>query len=175
MSNQECKVSSSIININSSKPLFYPNSISVITSIIISISPYLVNKFSGSCNNINDPYAKLCAPDVIKDMNIKLFNIMSRINETGHVSWLATRKCKWILGASVCNNEQPWNNDQCKCKGRCAEFIWNPSIFVCKCDKSYDIGEYLDNENCEDEYLDCEDEILNTTDTISVTDKKINM
>ena len=34
------------------------------------------------------------APDVIKDMNIKLFNIMSRINETGHVSWLATRKCK---------------------------------------------------------------------------------
>ena len=161
MSNQECKVSSSIININSSKPLFYPNSISVIISIIISISPYLVNKFSGSCNNINDPYAKLCTPDVIKDMNIKLFNIMSRINETGlnewNLPWLATRKCKWILGASVCNNEQPWNNNQCKCKGRCDEFIWNPSIFVCKCDKSCDIGEYLDNENCEDEYLDCED------------------
>ena len=32
--------------------------------------------------------------------------------------------------------------------------------------ESYDIGEYLDNENCEDEYLDYEDEILNTTDTI---------
>ena len=25
-----------------------------------------VHKCSGSCNNINDPYAKLCVPDVVK-------------------------------------------------------------------------------------------------------------
>ena len=31
----------------------------------------------GSCNNINNPYVKLCVPDVIKDMNIKVFNLMS--------------------------------------------------------------------------------------------------
>ena len=63
MSNQECKVRAVIMNINRNEPLFYPYSI-------------LVNKCSGSCNNINDPYAKLFAPDVAKDMNIKVFNLL---------------------------------------------------------------------------------------------------
>ena len=27
-------------------------------------------------------------------------------------------------------------------------FIWNSSNYECKCDKSCDIGEYLDYENC---------------------------
>ena len=35
--------------------------------------------------------------------------------------------------------------DKCVCdKG----FIWNPSNRECECDKSSDIGEYLDYENC---------------------------
>ena len=28
------------------------------------------------------------------------------------------------------------------------EFIWNPSNCECECDKSCDIGEYLDYKNC---------------------------
>ena len=63
INNQECKIRPDVININSNKHLFYPYSI-------------LVNKCSGRCNNINDPYAKLCAPDVAKDINIKVFNLM---------------------------------------------------------------------------------------------------
>ena len=27
-------------------------------------------------------------------------------------------------------------------------FIWNPSNCECECDKSCDVGEYLDYENC---------------------------
>ena len=30
------------------------------------------------------PYAKLCVPDVSKNINIKVFNLMSRTNETRH-------------------------------------------------------------------------------------------
>ena len=52
MSNQECKVRPEIVNLNSNKPLFYPFSIKTI-------------KCCGSSNNINDPYAKLCVPDVV--------------------------------------------------------------------------------------------------------------
>ena len=58
MNNQECKVRAEIINVNSNEPLFYPFSIKT-------------SKCSGSCNNINDPYAKFCVPDVVKNMNIK--------------------------------------------------------------------------------------------------------
>ena len=64
VNNQECKVRSEILNINTSGPSFYPCSI-------------LVNKCSNSCNNINDPYAKLCVRDVIKNMNMKVFNLIS--------------------------------------------------------------------------------------------------
>ena len=69
MNNQERKISPEIININSDEPSFYPYSI-------------LVNKCNGSCNNINDPYTKLCVSEFVKNVNIKVFNLMSRINET---------------------------------------------------------------------------------------------
>ena len=39
------------------------------------------SKCSGSCNNINYPYAQICVPDVIKNFNVKVFNLMSRTNE----------------------------------------------------------------------------------------------
>ena len=69
MNNQECKVRPEIINVNSNDPVFHPFSIKT-------------SKCSGSCNNINDPYAKICVPDVVKNLNVKVFNLMSRTNET---------------------------------------------------------------------------------------------
>ena len=42
---------------------------------------------------INDPYAKLCVPDGDKNINIKVFNLMSRSNETENVSWHETCTC----------------------------------------------------------------------------------
>ena len=113
-----------------------------------------VNKCSGSCNNINDPFAKLCFPDAVKIINVKVFNLMSRTKETRHIEWHETCKCKCRLDASVCNNKQSWNNDKCRCeckelinKGRCDKgFIWNPSICKCECDKLCDIGQYLDHQ-----------------------------
>ena len=36
-----------------------------------------INKSSGSCNNINDPYARLCASDAVKIINVKVFDLMS--------------------------------------------------------------------------------------------------
>ena len=53
MNNDECKIRSVIINMNSNEPLFY-------------IYSNEVNKYSGTCNTINDPYLKLCAPGVVK-------------------------------------------------------------------------------------------------------------
>ena len=81
---------------------------------------------------------------------------MSRTNETRHIKWheMCKRKCR--LDASVCNNKQRWKVDKCRCEreelivtGVCDKgFIWNPSNCECECDKSCDIGEYLDYENC---------------------------
>ena len=58
MNNQECKTRIEIINLNTNEPMFYPYSIKI-------------NKCKGSCNTINDPYAKICVPDNIKNRNVK--------------------------------------------------------------------------------------------------------
>ena len=67
LKNEECKVRPRITDINSNNPMFYPFSIKV-------------NKCNGNCNNINDPYAKICPPDTVKDLNVRVFNLMSRCN-----------------------------------------------------------------------------------------------
>ena len=93
MNSQECKVRPQIVNLDRDEPVFFP--------FIIKTS-----KCSGSCNNINNPYAKLCVPDVVKNLNVKVFNVMSRTNETRHIEWHEMCKCKCRLDASVCNNKK---------------------------------------------------------------------
>ena len=105
MNNQECRTRTKIININNNERVFYPFSIKV-------------NKCSGSCNNINDSYAKLCFLDVVKNINVKVFNLMSYSNQTRHIEWHETCKCKCRLDASVCNNKERWNEDKCNCECR---------------------------------------------------------
>ena len=144
MNNQECKARPKIIDVNNNEPVFYPYSINV-------------NKCSGSCNNINDPYAKLCVSDIIKNINVKVFNLMSRINKTRQIIWHETCKCVCRLTSAVCNSMQIWNEDKCRCE--CKEdlinkmvcdkgYIWNLSSCACECDKLCDKGQYLDYKNC---------------------------
>ena len=103
MKNQECEVRPQIVNVNGDNPVFF----------IFSIK---TSKCSGNCNNINNPHGKLCLPDVVKHLNIKVFNLMSRTNEATHIEWHETCKCKCTLDASVCNNTQRWNDDKCNCE-----------------------------------------------------------
>ena len=68
INNQECKVGPQIVNVNGNDPVFFPFSIKT-------------SKCSVSCNNISNLYAKLCIPDVAKNLNVKLFNLVSGTNE----------------------------------------------------------------------------------------------
>ena len=89
MSNQICKATPKLINVNSNNPVFYPFSTKT-------------SKWSGNCNNVINPYAKICIP-VIKDLNVKVFNLMSRTNETRHIEWHETCKCKCRLDVIINN------------------------------------------------------------------------
>ena len=79
MNNQECRVIPQIINVNSKELALFPFSIKT-------------SKCSGSCNNINNPYAKLGVLNVVKNLNVRVFNLMSRTNETRHIKWHETCK-----------------------------------------------------------------------------------
>ena len=136
MKNRECKVRPEIITINSNNTMFYPFSIKV-------------NKCSGNCININDPYGRICVPDIVK-------NLMSRTNEAKFIEWHEKCKCICRLDKIICNNKQKQNKDKCRCdckklidKGVCdKKYAWNPSKCECECDKACDVGEYLDYSDC---------------------------
>ena len=69
MNNEECKVRPEKTNINSNETSFYPYSVKI-------------SKYCSICNNTNDQYAKLCVPQLVKNMNVKVFYIISKTNET---------------------------------------------------------------------------------------------
>ena len=72
--NQKCIPRPKIINVNEGigGALFYPYNV-------------LVNKCSGSCNTLENPGAKICVPNVIKGVNMQVYNFLMRLNETRNV------------------------------------------------------------------------------------------
>ena len=93
MKNQECKVNEEVINVNTNNSVFYPFSLKV-------------NKYSGNCNNINDPYARLCVPNVVKNINLEVFNLVSWSNQAKQIKWHRSCKCECRLNPIICNNKQ---------------------------------------------------------------------
>ena len=143
MNNQECKVRPKIVGVSSNNRIFYPFSVKM-------------NRCSGNYNSVNDLYAKICVPDIVKNLNVKVFNLMSRTNETRSIKSRETCKCICRLNKVICNNKQRWNKDQCRCeckklidKGVCNKgYIFNPSKCKCECDKSCNTGQYLEHLDC---------------------------
>ena len=69
LDNRPCHARPTLVSINSYEPLWYPFTVSV-------------NKCVGNCNTIDGLYARVCVPDKVKHMNVKEFNLMSRVKET---------------------------------------------------------------------------------------------
>ena len=113
LNNQECNTRAKIININNNELVLYPFNIKV-------------NKCSGICNKINNPHAKLCVPDIVKNINVKVFNLMSWSNQTKHIDWHRSCKCRCRSNSSVCNNKQIWNEHKCRCE--CIELIYKKAV-----------------------------------------------
>ena len=144
--NRECMPRPKILNVNegSGEALFYPYNV-------------LVNKCSASCNTLDNPMSKICVPKIIKNVNMKVYNFLMRLNETRNVLWHENCKCVCRLNSSVCNSKQIWNSGTCRCD--CNEdfagiiscdkvYTWNPSICECQCDMWCKPGQYLVHKNC---------------------------
>ena len=80
--NRKCMPRPKILDVNEGvgEALFYPYNV-------------LVNKYSGSCNTLDDPMAKLCVPNIVKRGNMKVYNFLMRLNKTCNVLWHESCKC----------------------------------------------------------------------------------
>ena len=144
--NQKCMPRPKILDVNEGigEALFYPYNV-------------LVNKCSGSCNTLDNSMSEIYIPNVIKGINMLVYNFLMRLNETRNVLWHESCKCVCKLNSSACNNKQIWNDDTCRCDCNedfagiisCAKgYMWNPSTCECQCDKWCKQGQYLDHKNC---------------------------
>ena len=91
--NQKCMPRPKILDVNEDEDvgeaLFYPYNV-------------LVNKCSESCNTFDNSIAKLCVPNVIKRVNMQVYNFLTMLNETRNVLWHESCKCICKLNSSVC-------------------------------------------------------------------------
>ena len=143
VTNQECMPRPKILDVNEGvgEALFYPYNV-------------LVNKCSGS-NMLDDLMAKMCVPNIIKRVNMKVYNFLMRLNETRNVLWHESGKCVCRLNSSAFNSKQIWNSDTCNyndcdCNEDFAGIIscdkgytWNPSTCTWECDMWCKPGQYL--------------------------------
>ena len=93
--NQKCIPRPKILNVNEGvgEALFYPYNV-------------LVIKCSGSCNTLDNPMSKICVPNVIKNINMQVYNFLMRLNKTCNVLW--HESCKVENHRS---NRKWWNKD----------------------------------------------------------------
>ena len=86
-------------------------------------------------------------------MNLKLFNLMSGVNETKVLVQHKSCDCNGRLNGSEDNMEQKWNHDECRCKCKQLDYwnsckhsdMCNPSTCDCEeCNKVSKIDEYID-------------------------------
>ena len=99
-----------------------------------------VDKCIGSCNDIENPYFKVSLPDVVKNISVKSFDLISQKNVLKNISFHESCKCDCLLDEKVCNNKQKWNEE--KCRYECLQikdcdigFSWNVSNCICEMKK----------------------------------------
>ena len=83
----------------------------------------------------------MCVPNVIKNITVKVFDLMPWKNKTKQVKWQESCKCVCRLDPIICNNKQKGNKDKCRCeylvdKKYNKNFAWNPKNCKCEYKKS---------------------------------------
>ena len=121
-----------------------------------------VDKRIGSCNDRDNPYFKVCLPDSIKNISVKIFNLISKKNVLKNISFHQSCKCGCLLDEKVCNNLQKWNKDKCRCE--CLKikdcdigYSWN--VNNCRCEMK-EFATLIETEKCDVET----DEIKNISE-----------
>ena len=100
LKNQKCKVRKGIADNDS---MTFPYKIKV-------------DRCLGSCNDVENPYFKVCLPDIVKNISVKVFDLVSQQNKFKNINFHESCKCGCLLDEKVCNNKQKWNKNKCKCE-----------------------------------------------------------
>ena len=96
-----------------------------------------LDKCSGSCNSVGDLATKICVPSKTKDVNVKVFNMITNKNEVKTLVKHTSCDCKCKFHSTACNSNQKWNTETCQCECKsyrtCKKYYnWNPNTCICE-------------------------------------------
>ena len=66
-----------------------------------------LHKCNGSCNVLSP---KKCVPKIIKDINVKVFNMITNKNEAKTMTKYISCDCKCKFNSTSCKSNQKWSN-----------------------------------------------------------------
>ena len=136
LKNQECKVRKVIVD---NKYMAFPYKIEI-------------DRCVGGCNNINNSHSRVYIPDIVKNVTVKMFDLMNLKNTTKQVEFHESCESVCKINSSVCSEKQKFNKDKCKYEcfvnKKCQnDFFWNYSNCECEYRKS---GKLIVEEKCEE-------------------------
>ena len=64
---------------------------------------------------VDDLFAKISVPSETKVINVKVINMITKINEAKTL--VKHNSCDWKckFDSTTCNSNKKWNNDKCQC------------------------------------------------------------
>ena len=96
LNDETCMVTTTLIDLNSAELKYYPFLISL-------------DKCNGSCNVLS---SKICVPKETKDINVKVFNVITNKNDAKTIAKHISCDCKCKRNSTTWNSNstQKWNN-----------------------------------------------------------------
>ena len=124
LNNEPCMIRPFLINLTHDEIKYYPFLIKL-------------DKYNRNFNPVNDLSMRICVPSKTKDVNVKVFNMITKGNEAKTPAKHNSCDCKYKFIGIYCNSNQKWNNEPCqsKCKNCRTSKIyykWNPSTCICE-------------------------------------------
>ena len=93
-----------------------------------------LDRYNGSCNTCNNISVKLCVPNKTEDVNLNVFNLITRTNESKTLIKHISCKFKCTFNSKKCNSNLIWNNNKFPRQVCEKGYIWNPA--TCSCENS---------------------------------------
>ena len=107
LSSQKCMTQLTLINLHPNEDNqefhYYPFAVKL-------------DRYVGSCNTLNDLSNKVCVLNKTEDLNLSVFNVITRINESKSLTKHISCEYKCRFDRRKCNSDQRWNNDKCRCE-----------------------------------------------------------
>ena len=118
LSDQNCKIPPTLINL-------HPNEYN--QEFHLYRFPVKLDLCVGSCNTLNDLCNKVWVPNKTEDLNLRIFNMITGINESKTLTKHISCECKCKFDVTKCKSNQWWNNDKCRCE--CKKHICEKIMF----------------------------------------------